>query len=96
MKEFNENDAVSLMTAVLSPERRDEDAVTEVLDLIFDCYDDNGQLDLDDDSDDLEAEAIAAYVSEMLKKNPPAVHFTHNEVLAMVNAELNYEESLLD
>ncbi len=96
MKEYNENEALSAMAAVLTPERRDEDAITEVLDLIFDCYDENGMLDLDDDADDMEADAITDYVRKMLRKNPPEIDFTDDEIRAMVEAELGYEESLLD
>lgn len=96
MKEYNENDAVSAMAGAVALDRRDEDAITEILDLIFDCYDENGLLDLDDEADDIEADAIADYVRKMLRKNPPEVNFTDEEIRAMVEAELDYEESLLD
>lgn len=96
MKEYNENDALSAMAAAVAPDRRDEDAITEILDLIFDCYDENGMLDLDDDDDDIEADVIAEYVGKMLRKNPPEINFTDDEIRAMVEAELDYELSLLD
>lgn len=96
MKEFNETEAIEAMGKAVAADRRDEDAITEVLDLIFDCYDENGQLDFDDDSEDMPASDIADYISRIIRKNPPAVAFTDAELLAMVEAELEYEESLLD
>lgn len=96
MKDYNETDALRLMAEAVAPEHRNEDAITEVLDLIFDCYEENGQLDFDDDSEDMDAADIAAYIVRMTRKNPPAVAFTEAEILAMVQAEINYETSLDD
>ena len=98
MQEFDEDKAVAAMLAALSPDRRNADAACEVLDLIFDFYEENGLLDLnfDDDIDDEpDAEAIVAYASRQLAKRPAEVHFTDEELTAMVRAEIAYEESLL-
>lgn len=99
MQEYDDNKAVKLMCAALEPSRRNEDAVFEVLDLIFDYYEDNGYLDLDfdedDDSDDAtDLEGMVAFISKTLAKNPAAVRFSDDEIAAMVKAETAYEESL--
>ena len=49
MKEYNETEAVALMAATLPENFRDTDAICEVLDLIYDYYDENGDLDIDAD-----------------------------------------------
>ncbi len=61
MKGFDENMAAELMLAALSPERRSlfsTDNAIEVIDLIFDYYEDAGLTDLDfDDEDDYDLQA---------------------------------------
>ncbi|MBD5220364.1 MAG: hypothetical protein HDS72_09080 [Bacteroidales bacterium] len=99
MKEFNEADAVRAMAAAVAPEHRNDDAITEVLDLIFDGYEENGLLDIDADDNvslDDDAEVVTDYVCRMLRKNPSEVNFSDDEIRAMVEAELDYEESLLN
>lgn len=96
MKEFDENEAVAAMAAVLPEDKRDSDAVVEVLDLIFDYYDENGDLEIDvEDEDDTDIADMAEYVAKCLAKNPPEVHFSTDDITAMIRAELEYEDSLL-
>ncbi len=94
MKEFDESEAIALMLANVPEEKRDEDAACEVLDLIYDYYEENGDLDIDADDDDADTGEIVAYVSRMLSRNPAAVVFTDAELQAMVEAEIEYENSL--
>lgn len=100
MKEFDESDAIKAMSAVLAPERADEDAVFEVLDLIFEYYDEEGLTDIsldDEDNDDIDpdVEAVTDYVMKQLRRHRASVDFTVDEVKAMVEAEMAYEETLL-
>ena len=95
MKEYNETEAIELMCAVLPQESRDEDAVCEVLDLIYDYYEENGELDLDCDGDDTDVAEMVAYIERYLKKNAPAVQFTTGQIADMVAAEIEYEDSLV-
>ena len=97
MKEYNENEAIELMAATLPEDLRDSDSICEVLDLIYDYYDDNGDLDIDmddDDSDD-DIEAMVDFIVKYFKKNAPAISFTPAQIAAMVKAEIEYEESLI-
>lgn len=97
MKEYDEIEAVNLMMAALPESVRDTDSVCEVLDLIYDYYDDNGDLeiDLDDDDDNEDIAEMVDYIARMMAKNPPAMAFTDAEIAAMVKAEIEYENSLL-
>ncbi len=84
------------MTAALPEERRNSDAAFEVLDLIYDYYDENGDLDIDcgdDDDDEPDIDGMVAYIARFMKKNSE-VAFTAEELAAMVRAEIEYENSL--
>lgn len=99
MKEFDEKEAVKAMRAALSPEgslRCDDDELLNIIDIIWDWYDDNGLLDIDAeaDDDDVNVEALSAHVRKMLAKDKLSpVH--PDEVEPLVAAELQYEQSLL-
>lgn len=96
MKEYDEEEAIKLMSEAVAPELRDFDAVAEVLDLIYDYYDENGDLEIDaDDEEDEDVEDMTAYIMQYLKKNPPKVSFATDDISAMIRAEINYEQSLL-
>lgn len=100
MQEYDENKAIKAMGAVLEESKRNADAISEVLDLIFDYYEENGDLDIDfdenDDTDDeTDVDAVVAFVKKYLDKHPAEVRFSADEIKAMVIAELDYEESLL-
>ena len=96
MKEYDENEAIGLMAATLPAELRDNDAVCEVLDLIYDYYDENGDLEIDfEDDSESDFEEIADYVEKYLKKNTVSVVFTREQLVAMITAEIEYEESLV-
>ena len=91
MKEYNETEAIALMSAVLPEELRDDDA-----DLIYDYYEDNGDLDLDLEGDDeADINGMTAYISRFLRKNAPAVQFSDEHIAAMIAAEIEYENSLI-
>lgn len=97
MKDYNEEDAIKMMAAQLPEALRDSDAISEVLDLIYDYYDENGDLEIDSD-DDEESENVdemARYIADYLRKNPPAVNFSIENIASMVRAEIMYEQSLL-
>ncbi len=95
MKEYNESEAVEAMCAVLPPESRDNDSVCEVLDLIYDYYEENGELDIDDGDGETDVDAVVEYILMYFRKNAPEVHFTPAQIADMVRAEIDYEDSLL-
>lgn len=100
MKEFNEKEAVKAMREVLSLEasqRCSDDELLNIIDIIWDWYEDNGLLDIDAEADDDEVnvEALSAHVRRMLAKDRLSpVH--PDEVEPLVAAELRYEQSLID
>jgi hypothetical protein len=74
-----------------------EDEVMNVVDMIWDFYEENGLLDVDADDDaeddDIEPDMID-YVTRMLKKDKGA-KIDPVDVPLMVRAEVDYEDSVL-
>lgn len=98
MKEFDEKDAVKAMREALTPEaseRCSDDELINVIDIIWDWYDDNGLLDIDTEADDedVNVEALTAHVRKMLAKDKLSP-IRPDEVEPIVAAELRYEQSL--
>ena len=98
--EFDENKAIELMRAALPEERRnayDDDEILNVIDMIWDFYEENGMLDIDFEDEEEDAEAISDdlvnYVTRMLRKDKGA-QILAEEVPALIDAEIAYEASL--
>lgn len=94
MKLYDEKEAVDFIKQQVANSGLSEDKIFEIIDAIYDFYDDNGELDLDFDDDDLDAEdesdEIISYVSA-------AFDDIDSELIAkIVKAELDYETSLLE
>lgn len=87
------------MRAALSPEasqRCDDDELLNIIDIIWDWYDDQGLLDIDTeaDDDDVNVEALNSHVRKMLAKDRMSP-IRPDEVEPLVAAELQYEQSLI-
>lgn len=96
MKDYDESEAIAMMLATLAKDRRNDDAAYEVLDLIYDYYEENGELDINMDEDDSETDFadMTSYIAKHLKRHPAEVDFTVEEIEAMIRAEVEYEDSL--
>lgn len=98
--EFDEFRAVTFINDRLREAGRTpypEDEVLNVIDMIWDFYEENGLLDVDADDDveddDIEPEMID-YVNRMLRKDKGA-SINPEDVPLMVRAEVDYEDSVL-
>ena len=88
------------MREALSPEaseRCSDDELLNVIDIIWDWYDDNGLLDIDTeaDDDDVNVAELSAHVRRVLAKDKLSPVLP-DEVEPLVAAELRYEQSLLE
>lgn len=98
--EFDETKAVEFINAKLISDGRSpysEDELLNVIDMIWDYYEENGMLDIDADDDfgedeDIEQDLID-YVKRMLRKDKEA-RINPDDVPFIVNAEVDYEDSL--
>ncbi len=98
--EYDENIAIKQIRKVLSDKSNaiyNDDEILNVIDMIWDFYDENGMLDIDleDGEDDSEAiySELCDYVIRMLKKDKEA-KILPEDVPAIVKAEVDYELSL--
>lgn len=96
--EFDETLAIKYINKVLSEQGRTtypDDEILNVIDMIWDYYEENGMLDPDlDDEDDEDIEQdLNDYVCRMLAKDRASV-INPDDVTAIVAAEIAYEDSL--
>ncbi|MCM1521127.1 MAG: hypothetical protein NC039_00575 [Muribaculaceae bacterium] len=98
MKEFEEKEAIAAMRAALSDEassRIDDDELLNIIDIIWDWYDDQGLLEIDAeaDSEDVNVDALVSHVRKTLAKDKLSP-VSPAEVEPLVSAELQYEQTL--
>ena len=95
MKLYDECEAVCYIKSQLKDEDINRDDILDVIDSIFDYYDDNGDLNLDfdedDDINDDDETAIIEFVNCALSDS----RLSKDLISKIVKAELNYELSLL-
>lgn len=98
--EFDELKAVEAMNKALVDASRtpyESDEVLNVVDMIWDFYEENGLLDIEsdpnDDPDDIEQEVVD-YVKRMLRKDKDAT-VSPDDVDILVRAEMAYEDSII-
>lgn len=98
--EFDEQKAVEHINRRLTEAGRTaypEDEVLNVVDMIWDFYEENGLLDVDAADDDIDEDIepdMIDYVTRMLRKDKSAV-IDAADVPLMVRAEVEYEDSVL-
>lgn len=95
--EYDEDFALKHIRGLLPKDISDkysDDDLLNVIDMIWDYYDENGFLDMSDDDDDtIDVEDVADYVKRMLKKDKEA-RISPDDVMAIVNGEIDYERSI--
>lgn len=95
--EYDEDFALKHIRGLLPTDISDkysDDDLLNVIDMIWDYYDENGFLDMsDDDEDSIDVEDVADYVKRMLKKDKEA-RISPDDVMAIVNGEIDYERSI--
>ncbi|MCM1076445.1 MAG: hypothetical protein NC411_03695 [Bacteroides sp.] len=98
MKEFDEKEAIKAMRAAISEESSrlyDDDEILNVIDIIWDWYEDQGLLDIDAEADDedVNTETLIKHVGKMLAKDSDSP-IKREDIEPLVTAELHYEQSL--
>ena len=95
--EFDESKAVDFINDRLNGKKYPADELLNVIDMIWDYYESNGMLEIDaedDDEEDIE-EQLVDYVKNQLARDKEA-NVDVADVPAIVRAELDYEDSLLE
>lgn len=70
-----------------------DDDIREIIEMIFDYYEDFGFLDVDTDEDDPEAEDVANHIKGTILKSIPDYAYA-DKIGDIVRAEYLYEESI--
>ena len=96
--EFDEKQVVKYMRDAVSETSSklyDDDELLNVVDMIWDWYDDQGLLEIDNEADDedINVDALIKYVRKMPSKDK-ASPILQEDVEPLVMAELRYEQSL--
>lgn len=99
---YSEDDAIKYIrqnVAAEIAEAYSDDEILNIIDMIFDYYEQNGMLEIDDDlDDDLSPEQLAAeitdYATRMLRRDREA-KMQPEHLRPIIDAELAYEESLI-
>ncbi|MBD5229243.1 MAG: hypothetical protein HDS69_04300 [Bacteroidales bacterium] len=98
---YDENDAVEFINNALKEKGRpgySEDEILNVIDMIWDYYEENGLLEIDDNFEADEDEDISSelcfYITRMLKKDTHA-KIAAEDIPLIVEAEIAYEDSVL-
>lgn len=75
--------------------RYNTDDMLEIIDAIYDYYEDHGDLEVDTDSDenDEDVEALIDAVTRILVR--PGRPYSRDDIAAAVKEEINYELSLI-
>jgi hypothetical protein len=95
MMEYDENDAIDFIINKLDQEIAD-DEILNIIDIIWDYYEDNGYLEIS--IDDLENEGtqlndLVAHVIKVIMKDKSST-LDNDVITKIVEAEVEYEESL--
>ena len=94
MMEYDENDAIEFIVKKIGIEI-EEDEILNIIDIIWDYYEDNGMLDISMDNDDDESDIfiLIAHVVKIVSKDKSS-NLEKDVIAQIVEAELAYEESL--
>lgn len=99
MEEFEEKHAIAAMRSAISPESNrlyDDDELLNVIDIIWDWYEDSGFLEIDSEDDtDFNEEDLINHVKKVLSKDKLSP-IRPEDCEMLVKAELSYEQSLND
>ena len=97
--EFDETKAIEYMRKALGKraEAYDDDQLLNLIDIIWDFYEENGLLDIDadeeiDDEEDVLGDLVA-YAGRMLRKDKES-RISDDDIAPLIEAEIDYENSL--
>ena len=95
MMEYDENDAIDFIINKLGQEIA-EDEILNIIDIIWDYYEDNGYLEISIDdfgNEETQLNELVAHVIKVIKKDKSSTLDT-DVITKIVEAEVEYEESL--
>ncbi|MDE5555480.1 MAG: hypothetical protein K2J10_09900 [Muribaculaceae bacterium] len=97
MKMYDEKDAIAFMRSNVDAAQLTDDDILDIIDAIFEFYDENGDLDLDfdEDEEDVEPEADEQAIIDYVVEAFSDTAIPQSLITELVKAEIAYEQSLL-
>ncbi|MBO5053359.1 MAG: hypothetical protein J6C44_03855 [Muribaculaceae bacterium] len=105
--EFDEDLAIQFIRDHVDPavlKDMDDDIILDIIDIIWDYYEDHGMLNItldDDDSDEIDLDQLTRHAVKLLRKSNPSLGRSKesadelsNNVRLIIQAELQYEDTL--
>lgn len=100
MKVFDENEAISFIRDKIYDKSLSDQQILDVIDIIYEYYDQSGGLDLDidfdDDEEDIDDSAEAAIITQYIINEHPDLQISNDTINQIIMAEIDYETSLFD
>lgn len=95
--EFDESKAIEFINNRLGDKKYPADELLNVIDMMYDYYEQNGMLDPDNDDEDSEniENELTEYVIKMLRRDKLA-KINIDDAPVIVKAELDYENSIAE
>lgn len=97
---FDEDSAIQFIREKLTQEKSErysDDQILNIIDMIWDFYEENGLLEIDDDDDEIEETALfddlLRYVRKMSQKDKES-GIAVEDIEDIVRAEIEYENSI--
>ena len=94
---YDEDKAIEFVRNYLQEDRRDkysDDDILFIIDCMWDYYEDNGLLDLSNDSDEtIDFENLYIYIDKCVKKDGE-INIDEEDLKCIIKGELDYEEGL--
>lgn len=94
---YDEEAAVSFIKAFIPQEsstKFSDDDILFIIDCIWDFYEDNGFLEISiDQEDEFDIDNLVDYVMKAIKKDGE-INASEDDIRIIINAELQYEESI--
>ncbi len=94
MKLYNDKEVLDFIRQQISPVSLLDDEIRDIIDALYDYYDDNGLLDIDydEDSDEAEDDVDLDQIAYILSSE---IDYPKGTILSVIKAENKYQDSLL-
>lgn len=94
MKLYDDKEALVFIRQQIAPITLNDDEILDIVDALYDYYDDNGLLDIDfDENSDVKDETVDFnHIAYLLAED---LDYSKDIILSVIKAENKYQDSLL-
>lgn len=95
-KEYDEDEAVAFIKQYISDKVTsvyDDDDILNVIDIVWDYYEEHDLLDVDDDESEVNLDSLNEYAKKVLKKDSASA-ISLQDLPTIIEGEIAYEKSI--